>query len=222
MLLSLRNIEKSYRTAGTLRKVLDGISFNLQEGEIASITGTSGCGKSTLLNIINGITKPENGTITMKGTKMKLSSDRFMSSVRTNRIGQIFQSFNLIYNRTVMSNILLAAELSNGNSSMKREEIIDLLEQLGIAQYHNTQTGLLSGGQRQRVAIARALVNRPELILADEPTANLDDSTSRDIFKILTSLAQQKIGILIVTHKNYMHKKSDRVMKLDNGKLIQK
>jgi len=222
MLLSLKNIQKTYKTGKLKNQILSGVSLDIKPGEIVSVSGKSGSGKSTLLNIITGLTRPDKGSIFLKNKELKFSSDRHMSRIRSRELGQIFQTFNLIHSETVMSNIMLAREISSSKNSMNREEIMDLLDNLGISQFHNVQAGLLSGGQRQRVAIARALINRPDIILADEPTANLDDTTSKDIFKILTSLKEQNKGLLIVTHKRYMHNRSERIFKLEKGILTKK
>lgn len=222
MPLLLEEINKSYKIAGQKITILDNVSIHVNSGEIVSITGRSGCGKSTLLNIITGLTKPDNGKIILKGQELNYSSDRIMSSKRNLHIGQIFQTFNLINNATVMSNIQISSEIAGNRKSMKRDEILEILDKLGIADYHNTQTGLLSGGQKQRVAIARSLVNRPSIILADEPTANLDDKTSREIFKIMESLKDEGRAIIMVTHKKYMHNRSDRIYSLEKGLLKEK
>ncbi len=221
-MLSLNNIVKTYRNAGTEIPVLDDVSLDLKKGEIVSISGKSGCGKSTLLNIITGLTQPDGGTISLNGKRVKTSSDRKMSKLRSRSIGQIFQTFRLIHEKTVISNILMAREIAGTSNSMNYEEIVELLEKLEMDKFINTKTGLLSGGQRQRVAIARALVNKPQIILADEPTANLDDGTSKEIFKTITSLKTKERSMIIVTHKKYMQNRSDRVFILDGGKLKKK
>ncbi len=221
-MLKLKDIVKKYRTAGTEISVLDHVSLSIKKGEIVSISGKSGCGKSTLLNIINGLTEPDEGTIYLNGKELKTSSDRKMSKLRSRTMGQIFQTFRLIHEKSVMSNILMAKEIAGTSNSMKKHEIVELLHRLEMEKFINTKTGLLSGGQRQRVAIARALVNRPQIILADEPTANLDDSTSREIFKTILELQTKERSMIIVTHKKYMQKRSDRVFILEGGKLKEK
>jgi len=221
MIISIKNINKTYKIAGTKISVIDNLSLELDKGEIIAITGRSGCGKTTLLNIITGITKPDNGEIIFREKKLKYYSDFSMSRIRNREIGQIFQTFRLLEDETVMSNVMMPARIRGRAGSNVRNYAIEILGKTGIAEYQNTRAGLLSGGQKQRVAIARAIVNRPSLILADEPDANLDMETSIEVFSLLEMLKREGKSIIIVTHKECMLKKADRTYKMDKGRLIQ-
>ncbi len=218
-MLQIRQLDKSYRIAGKKRPVLHTLDLDIQPGEIVAITGKSGCGKTTLLNIIAGLTVPSHGTLTFQGRNMIYAFDSLISRFRNRHLGFIFQTFKLLDNHTVQNNILLAARIRGRVDKAIHERMVNLLERLGIPEYLHTRVGLLSGGQKQRVAIARALINDPDLILADEPTANLDKDTSIEIFKILETLRKEGKAILIVTHKDYMLKKADRVYHMIDGRL---
>jgi ABC-type lipoprotein export system ATPase subunit len=219
MLLKLENISKSFKIAGKKTLVLNDLSFEMNEGEIVSITGKSGCGKSTMLNIIAGLINANKGKIFLREKRIRNFFDIITSRRRNREFGFIFQNFRLLNNETVKSNILLPARIRgkvNKEVSLYADE---LMTKLDIAEYKNTKTGRLSGGQKQRVAIARALINKPSMILADEPTANLDKKTALEIFSILQNIKKQGTAILIITHTDYMHKKSNRTYLMENGVL---
>ncbi len=219
MTLSISGIKKHYRIAGSRRIVLDGIDLDVRAGEIISITGQSGCGKTTLLNVISGVTTPDSGKVVINGKKIHYVFD-FQPARRRNReIGFVFQTFRLLSDETVMSNVLLPARIRGRVGKETKEYVNDILGRLKIYKYRSMKTGLLSGGQKQRVAIARALVNDPLLILADEPTANLDRQTAIEIFDILIGLRNEGKSIIVVTHTDYMHDKSDAVYTMDKGKI---
>jgi len=205
MLLKLEEIKKYYRIAGQKKEILKGVSLELGTGGIISITGPSGCGKTTLLNIISGITSPSAGKVYVNGKKLVYLFDIVPSAVRNREIGFIFQTFNLIHGETVMSNVLLPARIKGRVSRETGDYAKEILGRLKIYKYRTTRAGLLSGGQKQRVAIARALINRPSIILADEPTANLDKKTSIEIFDILADLKDEGKSVIIITHTDYMH-----------------
>jgi ABC-type lipoprotein export system ATPase subunit len=205
IILSLNGLHKHFNIAGSRVSVIDDISLDLREGEIVALTGKSGCGKSTLLNIITGITRPDDGRITFKEKRIHYWSDIFMSRLRNREIGQIFQTFRLLEEETVMSNLMMPARIRGKAGRRVKEYAMEILGR--------------TGGQKQRVAIARAIVNRPSLILADEPDANLDSVTSMEIFALLEMLRDEGKSILIVTHKEYMLKKADRTYTMENGRL---
>lgn len=219
MLLSIKNIYKSFKIAGERVHVIEDLSLDLQEGQIIAITGRSGCGKTSLLNILTGITRPDRGTIFFRNKKLHYYSDFLMSRIRNREIGQIFQTFRLLDEETVMTNVMMPARIRGKAGKNVREYAMEILEKAGIAEYRNTKTELLSGGQKQRVAIARALINRPSLILADEPDANLDTETSMEIFALLEKLKTEGKSIIIVTHKEYMLKKADLTYRMEKGRL---
>jgi len=221
MIISIKNLNKSYKIAGEKISVIDNLSLELAKGEIIAITGRSGCGKTTLLNILTGITRPDSGEIFFREKKLRTGSDFSMSKIRNRDIGQIFQTFRLLEDETVMSNVMMPARIKGDAGSAVRNYAIDILGKAGIAEYQNTRAGLLSGGQKQRVAIARAIVNRPSLILADEPDANLDSQTSIEIFSLIEMLKREGKSIIIVTHKEYMLKKADKTYKMEKGRLTE-
>jgi len=218
-ILSLKGIHKHFKIAGSRVTIIDNVSLDLKEGEIVALTGKSGCGKSTLLNIITGITRPDDGRIEFRDKRIHYWSDIFMSRLRNREIGQIFQTFRLLEEETVMSNILMPARIKGRAGKQVKDYALEILGRTGMADFKNTRTGLLSGGQKQRVAISRAIVNRPSLILADEPDANLDAATSMDIFRLLEMLRDEGKSILIVTHKDYMLKNANRTYTMEKGTL---
>ncbi len=216
-MLKLNNIGKTYHTAGRRLEVLRNINLTLNASEIIAITGKSGSGKTTLLNIITGLTSPSNGSVEFHGKTLNYFLDIIPAHIRNRRIGFIFQTFRLMQKESVLSNVLLPARIKGIVNRQVKERANILLEELGIPEYKHTSVGYLSGGQKQRVAIARALINDPDLILADEPTANLDRETSESIFEILSDLQKQGKAILIVTHKETMHQKADRRYSMRDG-----
>ena len=219
MILCVENISKRYRIAGVSKQILNGVDLSLESGQICSITGMSGCGKTTLLNIIAGITRPGGGSVHINGRKMTHALDIVASRRRNREIGFVFQTFRLLNEETVLSNVLLPARIRGRIGRETREYADEILERLKIYKFKKTKAAILSGGQKQRVAIARALVNRPNLILADEPTANLDRKTAREIFDILLDLKSAGKAVLIVTHDDYMHRQSDLVYTMEDGGL---
>lgn len=221
MLLTVNGLKKSFKIAGSRVNIINDLSLDVDHGKIIAITGRSGCGKTSLLNILTGITKPDRGEIRFNGRKLHVHSDFFMSRVRNREIGQIFQTFRLLDDETVMSNVMMPARIRGIAGRRVRDYALEILDIAGIKEFKETRTGLLSGGQKQRVAIARAMVNRPALILADEPTANLDAETSMDIFRLLETLKHEGKSILIVTHSNYMLHIADHSYRMENGSLTE-
>ncbi len=219
MILRVENIRKEYRIAGVRKNVLSGIDLLLTAGQICAITGASGCGKTTLMNVIAGITAPDGGTVSINDRRMRYALDMLSSRRRNREVGFIFQTFRLLNDETVLSNVLLPARILGRVDAETRERADEMMERLRIYKYRKTKAAILSGGQKQRVAIARALVNRPALILADEPTANLDKRTAREIFDILLDLKKEGKAVLIVTHDEYFHKKADLVYAMEDGRL---
>jgi putative ABC transport system ATP-binding protein len=218
-MLVLKGVSKSYPIAGERRVILDGVNLDIKKGEIVSFTGKSGCGKSTLLNVISGITSPEKGSVYLDGKKMVYFLDIFSSIARNKKIGFIFQTFRLLPEETVWSNVLMPARIKGSLNKGIKDRMERILKELEIFEYKSMKACLLSGGQKQRAAIARALVNDPALILADEPTANLDKETAVEICKILQKVAESGKTILAVTHQEYLFKHSDRIYLLRDGKL---
>jgi ABC-type lipoprotein export system ATPase subunit len=221
-MLKISGIKKNYRIAGESRAVLDGIDLEVKAGEIVAIAGTSGCGKTTLLNVIAGLTGPDSGRVYINGRRVIYFLDIFSSRIRNRGIGFIFQTFRLLNEETVMANVLLPARLRGRINRRTREYVNEVLGKLKIYKYRKSKAGVLSGGQKQRVAIARALVNSPGLILADEPTANLDQRTASEIFDIIRDLKRDGKAVLIVTHDSEMHRISDRLYFMEKGRITER
>ena len=219
MILEVRNIVKIYRIAGLKTRILNGSDLALDGGRVVCITGASGCGKTTLLNVISGIASPENGSVYINNKRMFYAFDLLASRMRNREIGFIFQTFRLLPDETVLSNVLLPARIRGLVTRQTREYVDELLSRLKIYKFRHMKSAVLSGGQKQRVAIARALVNRPNLILADEPTANLDRKTAEGILDLILDLRREGKAVLAVTHDGYLHERSDRVYSIENGKL---
>ena len=220
MILRAENLKKQYRIAGVKKQIIDGIDLTVAGGQVVSIAGRSGCGKTTLLNIISGITRPDSGRVYVANRRMMSFLDVLASRMRNREIGFIFQTFRLLNDESVLANVLLPARIRGRVGRDTKKYADEILERLMIYKYRNTKTAVLSGGQKQRVAIARALVNRPGLILADEPTANLDKNTAREIYDILLDLKREGKAVLIVTHDDYMQERSDLLLSMDGGRLM--
>ncbi len=200
-MIELFDVSKSYQFAKDNIPVLNNISFKLHEGEFKTIIGKSGTGKTTLLSLIAGLIKPSSGIIKYNGVSHQRFTDYYTSKFRSQNIGFVFQHFNLIPYHTILENILIPLKFSSISRKHHKQRGLDILNLLGIYEKKNHFPNILSGGQMQRVAIARALIKDPKIILADEPTGNLDDSTAEDIIKILINLNQnQKVSLIIVTH----------------------
>ncbi len=218
-MLKLSNIKKVYRIAGIKKKILDGITLDVKPGELISLTGKSGSGKTTLLNIISGLAKPSFGAVYLDGRRITYFLDIMPSRMRSAKIGFVFQTFRLLPNETTRSNVLLPARILGRINRKTLDHSDDLLKKLGLIEYKYTRTALLSGGQKQRVALARAMINNPDLILADEPTANLDNETAEEINSFLLDIAGSGKSVLVVTHNEYMFSRSNRSYVINNGKL---
>jgi putative ABC transport system ATP-binding protein len=208
-----------YGEAGTRTLVLDSINFDLQAGQIVVLTGPSGSGKSTLLTILGCLRSLQEGAASILGLSLAQLSLSEMARLRS-QIGFIFQGHNLFPSLTACQNVQMAAELFATPSSIVRHKSTEILERLGLGDRMHHKPGQLSGGQRQRVAIARALVNRPRLILADEPTAALDRAASTEVVKLFRQLVQSgDRSILMVTHDEKMYALADRVIVMEDGRL---
>jgi len=197
-LVEVSQATKRYEGGG--RPALDGVSLTVAEGESVAIMGPSGSGKSTLLNLIAGLDRPTSGTVTVDGDRIDTLSETGVARFRRRQIGMIFQFFNLLDDLTVEDNVLLPAQLAGVSRARARVRATELLSALRIDQHRNAYPGRLSGGERQRVAIARALVNRPALLLADEPTGALDTATGEEIGRLLLDLNRSGQTLVLVTH----------------------
>lgn len=220
-LIEINKVSKVYGAGSTEFYALKEVSFTAEEGEFAAILGPSGSGKSTLLNIIGGLDKPTSGSVKINGMELSNSNDKKMADYRRKKIGFVFQSYNLIPTLNVKENILLPMLLDHRKPDEAYME--ELLSLLGILEKKNDYVHQLSGGQQQRVAIARALANKPHIILADEPTGNLDSDTSRDVMNLLIASAKKyHQTILMITHNAELATLADRTIRIESGRIIEK
>ncbi len=220
MIIETSQLTKIYRTDEVETTALDAIEFNLKEGEFVSVMGPSGCGKSTLLHILGLIDNPSEGSYKFLGEEVSKYSESKRASLRKANIGFIFQSFNLIDELTVYENVELPLIYLKTPSSERKAKVDKVLEKLDMAHRCKHFPRQLSGGQQQRAAVARAIVNEPNLILADEPTGNLDSKNSIEVMNMLKNLNEEGTTILMVTHSDEMAKFSSRVIQLLDGKVI--
>ena len=222
-ILEITGLEKSYLKGDIAIRAVDNISFSVNKGEIVSIVGRSGSGKSTLLNLIGGLDTASGGQIVYNGKKISGWTRNELATHRRFHVGMIFQSFNMIFTRNALDNVVLALVFGGCPKNQRKVRAKDLLVSVGLSEriYHKPDE--LSGGEIQRVAIARALANDPEIILADEPTGNLDSITANEIMELLVSLnKEQDKTILLVTHDQETAEKiSDRMIYLLDGKIIE-
>ncbi len=197
-LIEVSDVTKRYDNDG--QPAVDGVTLEVAPGEAVAVMGPSGSGKSTLLNLIAGLDRPTAGSVTVAGQRIDRLSETALARFRRQQVGMIFQFFNLLDDLTVLDNVLLPAQLAGLSRGQARARAIELLSTLGIAQHRDAYPGRLSGGERQRVAIARALVNRPALLLADEPTGALDTATGEEIGELLCELNRTGQTLVLVTH----------------------
>jgi putative ABC transport system ATP-binding protein len=217
----LQNICKSYQEGEVRREVLVHASASFARGEFSAVLGKSGSGKSTLLNLISGIDRPDQGQVWVEGTNLTLLSEQQRTLFRRRSIGFIFQFFNLLPTLTILENVMLPAELNGVATSAARQRAAGLLEEVGLAGRGGAFPDRLSGGEQQRVAVARALVNDPLLLLADEPTGNLDEATSLSVLQIIDRLTRRAgKNLIMVTHSREAARFADRAFALREGSLL--
>ena len=219
-LLTIRQLCRAYHQGERIHRVLDGADAQVQDGETVAILGRSGSGKSTLLNLISGIDQPDSGSVEVDGQDISHLGEPQRTLFRRQRIGFVYQFFNLIPTLDVEENVRLVLELNGVRGTEARRRSEAMLEQVGLADRSRSSIDILSGGEQQRVAIARALVHEPSLILADEPTGNLDEQTSSQVMPVLLSLTRSKgAALLIVTHDTVLARGTDRILELRDGRL---
>ena len=219
-MIKVTNLEKIYRTEDVETVALNKISFEIKTGEFVAIMGPSGCGKSTLLNIIGLLDDLDDGSFMFNDTEVAKFNERKRAEMRKHNIGFVFQSFNLIDELTVFENVELPL-IYTGVSTSERKRIVDeVLDKIQIAHRRNHYPQQLSGGQQQRVAVARAVVNKPKLILADEPTGNLDSRNGNDVMQLLTDLNEQGTTIIMVTHSEHDARYTHRVINMLDGQIV--
>lgn len=220
--IRISQLSHSYAEAGQRHEVLHEVSVDIAQGESIALLGRSGSGKSTLLNIISGIDSPDTGSVTLDGKKLTAMSEKQRTLFRRQHIGFIYQFFNLVPSLTAAENIALTLELNEVGETESRERVEEIMQTLEIADKASRYPGQLSGGEQQRVAIARALIHQPLIVLADEPTGNLDARTGQSILQILQTLSQEKQStLMLVTHSLEVAKSADRILTLEDGKLLE-
>jgi putative ABC transport system ATP-binding protein len=221
-IIRLENLSKAYTEGGQTRTILRNCNAEFEEGQFLAIRGRSGSGKSTLLNLIAGIDTPTSGDIYIDDLCVTRLSPRERTLFRRNHIGFIFQFFNLIPTLSILENVRLPAELANRNGAEIQTKALRLLDRVGLADRPAVFPDQLSGGEQQRVAIARALVQNPRLVLADEPTGNLDAKTGDEIMSLLDEMTRQAgKTLLMVTHSREIAARADRVMTIEQGQLVE-
>jgi len=223
-MLKVKDLSRTFQSGDTEVAAVDSINFEVPDGQFASIIGKSGSGKTTLLSLLGTLEKPTGGHIEIDGKDVTSLSDHALVDYRRKKIGFVFQAYNLIPNLTALENVMLPLSFEGMHGTERKKRATELLEQVGFtADQMDRKPGRLSGGQQQRVAIARALANKPSLILADEPTGNLDTETGKMIFDLLHNLAKtQNTTIIVVTHDLSIAGKTDKSFTLSDGKLVSK
>lgn len=218
-ILKADNLKKYYGKGDTLVKALDGINLTVEQGEFVSIVGTSGSGKSTLLHMLGGLDRPTEGTVVIGGRDISMLKDEQLTIFRRRKIGFVFQSYNLIPVLNVYENVVLPVELDGNRPD--RQYVEDIIAVLGLEGKKYSLPGQLSGGQQQRVAIARALAAKPAILLADEPTGNLDSVTSQDVLSLL-KVTSNKLGqtVVMITHNEEIAQLADRIVRIEDGRII--
>jgi len=219
-MIKLRNISKVHTTGEVQTRALNGINLDIAAGEYVAVTGPSGCGKSTLLSLLGLLDVPDGGEYWFDGTNVAGWSESRLNALRRGRIGFIFQSFNLIESLTVAENVELALEYSAVPAGERKGRVDAVLDRLGVAHRAGHRPSQLSGGQQQRVAIARALVLAPSLLLADEPTGNLDTAHGDEVMKMLRSINEDGTTVIMVTHSPSHAAQANRTIHLLDGKVV--
>jgi putative ABC transport system ATP-binding protein len=218
--LNIRQLSRSFREGPREHRVLDGAEASVARGEIVAVMGRSGAGKSTLLNLVSGIDRPDSGTVEVDGRDVSALGEPQRTLYRRAQVGFVYQFFNLIPTLDVAENVRLVLELNGVRGSAARERTSAMLADLGLTGRAGSPIDQLSGGEQQRVAIARALVHRPQLLLADEPTGNLDDETAREVLAaLLAAVRGRGATLLMVTHDLALARIADRVLELRDGRL---
>ena len=217
-ILKTTDLKKYYGSGDAMVRALDGVNLSVEEGEFAAIVGTSGSGKSTLLHMMGGLDRPTSGSVEVAGQKIFELTDDALTIFRRRKIGFVFQSFNLVPVLNVYENIVLPIELDGGR--IDTAQVDRIIETLGLSEKIHNLPGQLSGGQQQRVAIARALATKPAILLADEPTGNLDSKTSLDVLGLL-KVSGQKFSqtIVMITHNEEIAQMADRIIRIEDGRI---
>ena len=219
-IVEVKNLQKVYRMGDSDVRALDGVTLAFEEGDYAAIMGPSGSGKSTLLNMLGCLDRPTAGSYLLGGQDVSTMSDNELSDIRSRRLGFIFQSYNLIPQLTVLENIEVPLYYQGLTEAESRDRATALAETVGLGTRLRHRPSELSGGQQQRAAIARALVNQPLVLLADEPTGNLDSATGREILALLDDLHRQGRTIVMVTHDNSVGDRASHIVRMADGRVV--
>ncbi|RXI38146.1 ABC transporter ATP-binding protein [Clostridium tetani] len=219
IILETKNLKKFYGVEPNIVKALDGINLTVEKGDFLSIVGTSGSGKSTLLNMLGGLDTPTSGNIIVRGKELNKLKEEQLTIFRRRNIGFIFQSYNLVPTLNVHENIVLPVDLDG--EKVDKPYFNEIIDMLALERKLNSLPSQLSGGQQQRVAIARALITKPAIILADEPTGNLDSKTSEDVLALLKRTSEKfNQTIVMITHNNGIAQLADRIIRIEDGKIV--
>ena len=219
-MIELKNVRKTYTLGGETVHAVDGLSLQIEEHEFIAIIGASGSGKSTLMNIIGCLDTADEGDYILRGQNITSYTENQMAALRNREIGFVFQQFNLLQKLTALENVELPLIYQGVGASERRERASAVLAQVGLAAHMNHRPNQLSGGQQQRVAVARALVTHPALILAEEPTGNLDSKSSREIIAMFRELNEKGNTILLITHDEHIAGQADRRVRIVDGKIV--
>ena len=219
-MIKIKDLEKIYRTEEVETIALNKLSMEVKEGEFVAVMGPSGCGKSTLLNILGMLDDSDSGSFVFNGVEVAQFNERKRAEMRKHNIGFVFQSFNLIDELTVYENVELPLIYTGVKTADRKAKVEAVLDKMKIMHRRNHYPQQLSGGQQQRVAVARAVVNNPKLILADEPTGNLDSSNGNEVMELLTDLNEQGTTIIMVTHSEHDAKFSHRIIRMLDGQTV--
>ena len=219
-MIKITNLEKFYRTEEVETVALNKLNIEVKEGEFVAVMGPSGCGKSTLLNILGLLDDPDKGSYMFNGIEVANFNERKRADLRKHNIGFVFQSFNLIDELTVFENVELPLIYTGVKAADRKIKVEKVLDKMQIMHRRNHYPQQLSGGQQQRVAVARAVVNNPKLILADEPTGNLDSSNGNEVMELLTDLNEQGTTIVMVTHSEHDSRYSHRIIRMLDGQTV--
>jgi putative ABC transport system ATP-binding protein len=220
-ILRARELRKHYGKDDGLVRAVDGIDLDVAPGETVAVMGPSGCGKSTLLHLLGGLERSTGGEIWLAGRRVDLLGERALSRLRRDGVGFVFQAFHLLDELTAVENVELPALLAGSSARSARHRALGLLEQVGLADRAGYQPARLSGGQRQRVAIARALANEPLVVLADEPTGNLDSAATLDVLRLFDSLREAGQTLVVVTHDTRIAATADRMISMRDGAFVE-
>ena len=218
-ILETKNLKKIYGSGENEVHALDGVSISVEEGEFVAIVGTSGSGKSTLLNMLGGLDRPTSGSVVVRGKELMQMKDEQLTIFRRRNVGFVFQNYNLLPILNVYENIVYPIEIDG--SKVDKEFVKQIIHNLGLERKLKNMPNNLSGGQHQRVAIARALATKPAIILADEPTGNLDSKTSMDVILLMQSISREfNQTILMITHNEEIAQMADRIIRIEDGKIV--